>query len=220
MTERTGKRKPRGQFSNRRIPELGYYFIVTDAEETEPNYMLGLRDSIPKNLQGKLVIQVCTVHTAELVDKALEKSSALPQFSELWIVFDRDQVKDFDQIVALAEKKGVKVGWSNPCIEVWFNAYLDKKMPTSPDSISCCRDFKERYMRITEQEYKKSDSNIYKKLCHHGDEKRAIKIAEKRHRELEANCDAKPSEMSPCTTLYLLVKEIKEKTEENSHTGS
>ena len=33
-------------------------FIVADTEETEQNYMYGLRDSIPKELQGKLVIKV------------------------------------------------------------------------------------------------------------------------------------------------------------------
>ena len=38
--ERNGKRKTRDQLSKQRIPELGYYFIVTDTKETEQNYML------------------------------------------------------------------------------------------------------------------------------------------------------------------------------------
>lgn len=42
--ERNGKRKTRDQLAKRRVPELGYYFIVTDTEETEQNYMYGLRD--------------------------------------------------------------------------------------------------------------------------------------------------------------------------------
>lgn len=57
MPDRNGKRKTREQLSKRRVPELGYYFIVTDTKETEQNYLLGLRDSIPKELQGKLVIK-------------------------------------------------------------------------------------------------------------------------------------------------------------------
>jgi len=52
-TERIGKRKTREQISKQRTSELGYYFIVTDTKETEQNYMYGLRDSIPKDLQGK-----------------------------------------------------------------------------------------------------------------------------------------------------------------------
>ena len=53
MLERTGKRKSRDQTMKRRVPQFGYYFIVTDTEKTEENYILGLRDSIPKELRGK-----------------------------------------------------------------------------------------------------------------------------------------------------------------------
>ena len=44
---RAGKRRDRNQRVGTRIPELGYYLIVTDTEETEKNYFEGLRDSIP-----------------------------------------------------------------------------------------------------------------------------------------------------------------------------
>ena len=44
-----------------------------------------------------------------------------------WIVFDRDQVQGFDEIIAKAEREGIQVGWSNPCFEIdvcifWFHA--------------------------------------------------------------------------------------------------
>ena len=68
--ERNGKRKTRDQLAKRRVPELGYYFIVTDTEETEQNYMYGLRDSIPEELQGKLVIKVIKTKSSDLVDEA------------------------------------------------------------------------------------------------------------------------------------------------------
>ena len=63
MVKRNGKRRTREQLSRHRVPELGYYVIVTDTNETEQNYILGLRDSIPKELQGKLVIKVCKAKT-------------------------------------------------------------------------------------------------------------------------------------------------------------
>lgn len=69
MPDRSGQRKTREQLSKRRVPELGYYFIVTDTKETEQNYMIGLRDAIPKELQGKLVIKVCKAKTVELVSE-------------------------------------------------------------------------------------------------------------------------------------------------------
>ena len=49
--ERNSSRKIRGQLFKQRIPKLGYYFIVTDTKETEQNYMFGLRNSIPPELQ-------------------------------------------------------------------------------------------------------------------------------------------------------------------------
>ena len=79
--ERNGSRKPR-ELTNRRTPQLGYYFIVTDTKETEQNYMYGLRDSIPKELQGKLVIKVIKTKTKNLVEEALNLASLNPQFGE------------------------------------------------------------------------------------------------------------------------------------------
>ena len=87
--ERNGKRKTRDQLTKRRVPELGYYFIVTDTEETEQNYMYGLRDSVPKVLQGKLVIKVSKAKSKNLVDEARNLASVNPQYGERGIIFDR-----------------------------------------------------------------------------------------------------------------------------------
>lgn len=212
MAERNGKRKTREQLSKRRTPELGYYFIVTDTKETEQNYMLGLRDSIPKELQGKLVIKVCKAKTVELVNEALNMASLQPQYGEPWIIFDRDQVKEFNQIISTAKVKGISAGWSNPCIEIWFSAYFGV-MPTHQESVSCCTGFEQKYLQATGQKYEKSDTAIYSKLCSFGDEKRAIDIAEQKYTEHQRNCRDKPSEMCPATTVHLLVREIINKTQ-------
>ena len=120
--ERNGNRKVRGQLFKRRIPELGYYFIVTDTKETEQNYMFGLRNSISPELQGKLVIKVVKTKTKNLVEEALNLASLNPQYGEIWIIFDRDQVPDFDEIISEAISKGINIGWTNPCIVEWFSA--------------------------------------------------------------------------------------------------
>lgn len=208
--ERNGNRKTREQMLKRRVPELGYYFIVTDTKETEQNYMLGLRESIPKELQGKLVIKVVKTTTKNLVDEALNLASLNPQYGEIWIVFDRDQVKDFDELIRQARCKGINVGWTNPCIEAWFYAYFGE-MPNYQDSVSCCSGFNTTYERTTRQKYVKSDPQIYKKLNCFGDEQEAIALAERKIVEHWANCKDKPSKMCPCTTVHLLVGEIKSK---------
>lgn len=56
-TERNGKRQRRENF-RKRAPDLGYYFVVTDTDATEGNYIRGLRNALPKELQGRLVIKV------------------------------------------------------------------------------------------------------------------------------------------------------------------
>jgi len=211
MAERNGKRKTRDQLLKRRIPELGYYCIVTDTNETEQNYMRGLRDSIPQELREKLVIKVFKAKTVKLVNEALSLISLHPQYVEPWIVFDRDQVIGFDKIIATANAKGIKVGWSNPCIEIWFNAYFGV-MPAYQDSISCCSGFEDKFLKVTGQKYKKSDAAIYAKLCRFGNEDRAICIAEERYALHRRNCNDKPSEMCPATTVHMLVREIKNRT--------
>ena len=145
---RAGKRRDRNKRVGARVPELGYYLIVTDTEETEKNYFEGLRDSIPAELKDRLVIKVEKARTVELVKKALEMTGQESQYRIPWIVFDRDQVKDFDEIIQTAEKSGVGAGWSNPCFEIWMYAYFGE-MPVIRESFTCCDRFAEKFEKIT-----------------------------------------------------------------------
>lgn len=208
--KRAGKRKDRNKCVGIRVPELGYYLIVTDTEETEKNYFEGLRDSIPIILKNRLVIKVEKAKTVELVKKALELTEQESQYRIPWIVFDRDQVKDFDRIVQMAEKSGVGVGWSNPCFEIWMYAYLGE-MPLIMESYTCCNRFAEKFEKVTGQKYSKNDRKIYRKLLQYGDEERAIQLAEKGYKKCLEDGKKNPSEMCPTSTVQRLVREIREK---------
>lgn len=208
--KRIGERKKRSIGSRANQPDLGYYFIITDTEETEQNYIKGLKDSIPQTLSRRLVIKVLKTSTVKLVQEALSRAASHPQYGEIWIIFDRDQVKNFDYIIKQAEMSGIKVGWSNPCIEIWFNSYFGK-IPPYQTSVECCSKFSEKYLHETNQQYKKSDPKIYQNLCSYGNESKAIEIAEKRFLQYERDGITKPSDMCPCTTVYKLIKEIKSK---------
>lgn len=207
--ERNGERKSRKSFSKRK-PDLGYYFIATDTTETEKNYLTGLKKSLPEKLQDRIVIKVSTTKTEKLVTTC-EEANIDPQYRQCWIVFDRDRVVSFDQIIEEAESKDIKVGWSNPCIEIWFDAYLGK-MPAVQDSVACCRGFAEQFEKLTGQEYKKSNPQIYAILNRLGKDEDAIKIAEHRYRTYLKDNVKKPSQMCPCTTIHHLVDEIRRKT--------
>ena len=208
--ERNGNRKIRGQLFKQRIPKLGYYFILTDTKETEQNYIFGLRNSIPPKLQGKLVIKVVKTKTKNLVEEALNLASLNPQYGEIWIIFDRDQVQNFDEIISEEITEGINIGWTNPCIEEWFSAYFGA-MPTYANSVSCCNGFELIFERNAHQKYVKSDSSIYEKLNRFGNEETAIRIATQKIHDHRIQGKYKPSEQIPGTTIHLLVDEIKSK---------
>ncbi len=210
--DRTGNRKPRNSRLGQRVPEMGYYLIVTDTKETERCYFTGLRDSLPSNLRQKLIIKVVETTAKDLIQKCIELVSYEPQYRIPWIVFDRDQVVDFDSIIEDAEKKGINAGWSNPCFEIWMFGYFGK-MPVIQDSWTCCRKFEEIYKNKTGLDYSKADKNIYKNLLKHGDELKAISIAEQKYKQCKDSGHIKASEMCPCTTVHELVKEIRDKVQ-------
>lgn len=208
--ERTGNRKTREQRNKVRAPELGYYLIVTDTEATERCYFNGLHESLPYEIQDKLVIRVVETKTRNMLEKCMELTAYEAQYRMPWIVFDRDQVKDFDDIIHAAREKGIGVGWSNPCFEIWTYAYFGS-MPALHESWTCCSEFGKVYESRTGQKYSKADNNIYKRICKNGDEEKAIRIAQQKFEQCKREGKVKPSEMWPCTTVYELVREIKRK---------
>lgn len=208
--DRTGNRKTREQRRKLKVPELGYYLIVTDTEGTERCFFTGLHQALPQEIRNKLVIKVVETKTRGMIDKCMELTAYEAQYRIPWIVFDRDQVIDFDEIIAEAEKKGIQVGWSNPCFEIWLHAYFGS-MPAIQDSWTCCSKFGQAYESKTGQKYSKADEKMYGKICNSGDEEKAIQIAQQKFEQCKREGKKKPSEMCPATTVHRLVGEIKAK---------
>lgn len=159
---------------------------------------------------GNLVIRVVETKTRNMLEKCMELTAYEAQYRMPWIVFDRDQVKDFDEIIHARREKGIGVGWSNPCFEIWTYAYFGS-MPALRESWTCCSEFGKVYESRTGQRYSKADSNIYKRICKDGDEEKAIRIAQQKFEQCKREGKVKPSEMWPCTTVHELVGEIKGK---------
>lgn len=210
--DRTGNRNAREQRKQFKVPELGYYLIVTDTEATERCFFTGLHQALPKEVRNKLVIKVVETKTRTMIDKCLELTAYDAQYRIPWIVFDRDQVQGFDEIIAEAVSKGIQVGWSNPCFEIWMYAYFGS-MPVIQDSWTCCSDFRRVYEIKTGQKYSKADEQMYEKLCKVGNEEKAIQIAQQKLEWYKREGKTKPSEMCPCTTVHELVGEVKSKVD-------
>ena len=211
--DRIGNRKTREQRRTIKVPELGYYLIVTDTEGTERYFFAGLHQSLPEEVRNKLVIKVVETKTRSMIDKCLELTAYEAQYRIPWIVFDRDQVIGFDEIISEAEKKGIQVGWSNPCFEIWMYAYFGA-MPAIQDSWTCCSEFGRVYESKTGQKYSKADEKMYGKISNAGNEEKAIQIAQQKLEQCEREGKKKPSEMCPGTTVHKLVAEIRGKRKE------
>lgn len=208
--DRTGNRKTREQRKQFKVPELGYYLIVTDTEATERCFFTGLHQALPEDVRNKLVIKVVETKTRTMIDKCLELTAYEAQYRIPWIVFDRDQIQGFDEIIAEAEHKGIQVGWSNPCFEIWLHAYFGS-MPAMQDSWTCCSEFGRVYESKTGQKYSKADEQVYGKVFKAGDEEKAIQIAQQKLEQCIREGKTKPSDMCPCTTVHELVGEIRGK---------
>ena len=132
------------------------------------------------------------------------------QYRIPWIVFDRDQVKGFDEIIWTAEKNGVHAGWSNPCFEIWMYAYFGE-MPAIRESYTCCDRFADKFEKVIGQKYYKNDRDVYRKLIQYGDFEQAVVLAERSLKKCVEDGKKLPSEMWPACMVQRLVAEILKK---------
>ena len=117
----TAKRSER-----KRVPlKSGAYLIVTDTEKTEKHYFEGIKASIPDNLKNDLQIKIYSNKAlSKIIDFAAEQRNKDERFRDIWLVFDKDEVKNFDKLIEEAKESKMNVGWSNPCFEIWLMAYF------------------------------------------------------------------------------------------------
>jgi hypothetical protein len=125
-------------------------------------------EEIPLGLEsaGTLKVFVLYPKLQEVLDKCSvffidELTDYDAQYRIPWIVFDRDQVQGFDEIIEEAASKGIQVGWSNSCFEIWMYVYFGS-MPTIQDSWTCYSEFGRVYETKTGQKYSKTMENCVK----------------------------------------------------------
>ena len=188
----------------------GAYLIVTDAEKTEKNYFEGIKASIPENLKNDLQIKIYSNKAlSKIIDFAAEQRNKDERFRDIWLVFDRDEVKNFDKLIEEAKEAKMNIGWSNPCFEIWLMSYFQN--PKNIDvSQKCCETFEKIFKENTSKKYKKSEVKIYNILCENGDEDKAIQRAREKYHQIRKEY-SQPSKMIGCTTVYKLVEELKKK---------
>ena len=88
-------------------------------------------------------------------------------------------------------------------------------MPAIQELWSCCDRFADIYEKRVGQKYSKAANDIYRRLTENGDEEKALLIAQRKFDQYLKDGYGLPSKMCPCTMVYELVGEIRNKTKKN-----
>lgn len=97
------------------------FLIVCEGRCTEPDYFRAFRmTSATVKAIGKALNTVSLVNKAISIRDADLKRKRI--YDQCWVVFDKDDfpAKDFNGAIALAQKNGFRVAYSNQSFEYWF----------------------------------------------------------------------------------------------------
>ena len=189
------------------------YLIVTEGTETEVNYFENISRIIEERFSNSIIVEKIELKvegtarsTKVLVNEAIKKRS-LKTYSEVWVVFDKDENKDFDEAITLAKKEGLNVAWSNECFELWILLHFqDLKAAIHRDDYTTKLNTHFKNKNINNGRYDKNIYDIFDITSEYVD------VAIKRSTSLleDHRCDKifSPDKMNPATTVQDLVEEL------------
>jgi len=190
-----------------------YFLIVCEGEKTEPNYFKAFQKLLPKNLLKTIEIKGVGANTKSVVAEAIRLRTqrqlqiTLPNYDEVWAVFDRDSfpAKNVNEAIRFAQKNNVNVAFSNEAFELWYLLhfiYFDTGVNRKDYILKL-----EEQIKLYEEgfKYEKNDANMYRLVEQFGNQKRAIKWAEKLEK---LHVHKTPTNAKPSTSVYKLVKKL------------
>lgn len=190
------------------LNERKYFLIVTEGEKTEPLYFEYFKSFLPKSFLDTIHLIGEGANTVSVVEKAIVtrdkrlKNPVLPNFDEVWAIFDRDDFppERINESIALANRENVEVGFSNQAFELWYVLhfqYLDADLHRSQYFEILSRELKMRY--------EKNSKKIVRLINEKGDANLAIERAERLCEAFDHIYDHKNA---PLTTVYKLVQKL------------
>lgn len=191
--------------------------IVCEGTKTEPNYF----EAFAKKQQGIIVYDIEVKGLGRGTKDVVEKAIALKNknnYDRVWAVFDKDEfpAKDFNEAIALGEKNGVEVAWSNEAFELWYlyhfqNVTTGVSRKDYEEKISAAVNASTKYNSKKKYKYTKKDPNNYAVMTTYGSMDFAMQYAEAKHLEYT---DSRYANQNPCTTVYRLVRQLLGKDKE------
>lgn len=188
--------------------ERKYFLIVSEGKRTEPIYFEYFSDRLPRNLLNTIDVHGegdNTINVVNIAIKMREKrklNKQLPQYDEVWAVFDKDDfpASRYNEAISLASRNGIESGHSNQSFELWYVLHFQ--------FLQSALHRNDYITTLTDQlgfKYTKNTSKVVDELFRIGNVKQAIKWA----RELESiHIDKTPSDSCPYTRVYVLVERL------------
>ena len=210
LREKTRKSKaPKTRKENTKDEKVRF-LIVCEGAKTEPLYFKALiKDKVSAvrevNLEDGCMNTVSLVKKTKEIKKNLEQNNNM-SFDRVWVVFDEDDNKDFNNAINMAEQFGFYSAWSNEAFELWYFLhfeYLDTAITRGDYIDRIEKSF--RKANGKKIKYAKNNPDNYSLLQQYGSEDKAKKNAQKLR---ELYNDKNYSKHKPCTMVDLLVEEL------------
>lgn len=216
------KKEEKNRKKQRRIgiyePIEHRYYIFSEGEETEPNYINGFKESIESNPIYQHIVYIhCEGTGRETLNVVKEAEKFVSQkkltSGEIWCLFDKDSFppEQFNAACERIEKLNMEggslryhAGWSNECFEYWFVLHFSN-YTTNSTRKEYFENLNRIFRRKLKKDYSKNDIKIWKELQEIGSPKNAIKYAQK---QMEHFAGCKADQCAPATQVFLLVSEL------------
>lgn len=185
-----------------------YFLIVSEGTQTEKLYFEHLARQLPANMVNTVMVDGAGVNTVAVVHRAMKlrdqrnKNRNIPDYDEVWAVFDKDDfpAKNYKAAIELARKEGIESGHSNECFELWYVLHFADLEAAVGRKV-----YTERLSNVLKVNYEKSDANMASVIHKNGDVNRAIArgyLLEQLHAD-RAAVDA-----CPYTRIYILAERL------------
>lgn len=147
-----------------------------------------------------------TGRLVEITEQIVKEARIM--YQNVWVVFDKDDFKDFDQAIKDGADKGYKIAWSNQSFEYWLymHFYYSDSALHRDGWNEKLDDIFAKY-NLGDGHYRKNYEDIYNLVNTFDGVDTAIKNAKRRMAAFKEGID-KPSEYDPGTMVYELVQEL------------
>lgn len=176
------------------------FLIVCEGEKTEPNYFKCFR-------VNKDVIALCVQGLGDNTLSLVERTCELMQqerYAQVWCVLDRDKsdsspAERFNTALALAQRKDIRVAYSNDAFELWYLLHFDYHEAAYHRS-----QYQDMLTQRLEKPYQKNSREMYTML----EDRQPAAIRNAERLLASYSPEHNPEKDNPCTTVHQLVQEL------------